>query len=68
MDKLEQARQDYQEGKIEFMDLHRIFFEEASEEQKEYFRSVPVFDRGWVIEGKSEEERNALFNEYTSEY
>ena len=58
---LKTARQKHKEGEITFKELNLIFFEKATDADKEKFWKSPVFDRPWIIEGFNKSERNKMF-------
>lgn len=64
---LEMSRQKFKKGEIDFKTLDFIFFQMATEEQKNEFYSAPIFDRSGIVEGLSKEERKKRFEENITE-
>mgnify|MGYP003654999749 CR=1 FL=1 len=59
---LDIARQKHKKGEITFKELHIIFFEKGTDEDKQVFWESPVFDRTWVVKGLDQKERDNSFS------
>lgn len=62
---IEKARQQYRNSEIDFKELHRIFFDHATDSEKEDFWSAPVYDRPGVIQGKSQSQMDQEWDALT---
>lgn len=61
-EKINQARVRYKKGEIQFMKLNDIFFQYATNSEKEEFWNSPTFDRPSVVEGKSKIQIDSEWN------
>ena len=61
-EELQEMRKKYKNGEIEFKELDKFFFENASTEEKNRFWNAPVFDRPNVVIGMTQEEMDIEFN------
>lgn len=61
-EELQEMRKKYKNGEIEFKELDKFFFENASTEEINRFWNAPVFDRPNVVIGKTQEEMDTEFD------
>lgn len=59
----EEARKQYKAGKISFLELDKIYFENASKEEIDAFYAAPVWDRPLMVKGLSSTEIDAQFSQ-----
>lgn len=55
------AREKYRAGEISYKELHDVFMKQATVEQKLELSNAPAFDKPWVIEGLTKEQRDKRF-------
>lgn len=59
---LEEARKEYNKGKITFKELDHIFSLKATSKELNEFCKTPVYDRPNFVIGKSQKEMNKEWN------